>query len=828
MPIFRGNLDSPIMDLPLPFHPSPGPPVRGVGSVHSDLIARTTDGCFVVDERGHFLRVDQTMAQLLGYSVAEMIGRHTTDFVHPASRGLLRRQIERIASSDRRNYRLELMHRDGSVIPALISTITTCDDADGTINGAAGFITDLRAVEALAAPHEAELRAILDNLQDTYYRTDASGRLLRLSASIQQLLGYRPDELIGTLAADLYVGGEATRNAFMNALAAAGGRLHGYEYSLRHKDGHEVWLSTNANYLRDPDGKPTGVEGTSRDISASRRQHSQLQLAATVFSESRDAIMITDGQCRVISVNRAYTHLTGYAAEDVMGTEAALIDASHHAPGFLDSVLNELAHTNHWNGESWNRRSNGAIFPQWLSISTVRDDDGGILHYVAMFSDLTDRKAAEERAEFLARHDLLTRLPNRFLLRDRAEQAFAHAVRAETRVALLLLDLDHFKHINDSLGHPAGDALLQTFADRLRSTTRDTDTVSRQGGDEFLVLLTDIRDSDDIAPIVEKIMHTLARPCALAGQEMSLSCSVGLAVYPEDGTDFDTLIRNADAAMYNAKESGRNTFRFYSQRMNEDAVQRLDIQNRLRRALERDEFILHYQPLIDLGDNRIVGAEALIRWNCPNLGMQPPGVFIPVAEDNGLIVEIGEWVLREACRQARAWQDAGHQRLVVAVNLSPLQFTRGNLVDIARMALADSGADPAMIELEITENVLVKDTEHVLATVRQLHAMGLRLAIDDFGTGYSSLAYLRRFAVDKLKIDQSFVRDLPTDPDAGAIVRAVIQMAKSLKIAVLAEGVETADIAHDLRLLGCDYAQGYYFGRPMPADAFADQLPPPH
>ncbi|WP_374494790.1 EAL domain-containing protein [Zoogloea sp.] len=816
------------MDLPLPFHPPPGQSVRDVGSVHSDLIARTTDGCFVVDERGLFLRVDETMAHLLGHTVAEMIGRHTTDFVHPASRGLLRRQIERITSSDRRNYRLELIHRDGSVIPALISTITTYDDANGKVSGSAGFITDLRAVEALAAPHEAELRAILDNLQDTYYRTDASGKLLRLSASIQQLLGYRPDELIGTLAADLYVGGEATRNAFMNALAAAGGRLHGYEYSLRHKDGHEVWLSTNANYLRDPDGKPTGVEGTSRDISASRRQHSQLQLAATVFSESRDAIMITDGQRRVISVNRAYTHLTGYAAEEVIGTEAALIDASHHVPGFLDTVLNELAHTNHWNGEAWNRRSSGAIFPQWLSISTVRDNDGGILHYVAMFSDLTDRKAAEERAEFLARHDLLTRLPNRFLLRDRAEQAFAHAVRAETRVALLLLDLDHFKHINDSLGHPAGDALLQTFADRLRSTTRDTDTVSRQGGDEFLVLLTDIRDSDDIAPIVEKIMHTLARPCDLAGQEMSLSCSVGLAVYPEDGTDFDTLIRNADAAMYNAKESGRNTFRFYSQRMNEDAVQRLDIQNRLRRALERDEFILHYQPLIDLGDNRIVGAEALIRWNCPNLGMQPPGVFIPVAEDNGLIVEIGEWVLREACRQARAWQDAGHQRLVVAVNLSPLQFTRGNLVDIARMALADSGADPAMIELEITENVLVKDTEHVLATVRQLHAMGLRLAIDDFGTGYSSLAYLRRFAVDKLKIDQSFVRDLPTDPDAGAIVRAVIQMAKSLKIAVLAEGVETADIAHDLRLLGCDYAQGYYFGRPMPADAFADQLPPPH
>ena len=305
---------------------------------------------------------------------------------------------------------------------------------------------------------------------------------------------------------------------------------------------------------------------------------------------------------------------------------------------------------------------------------------------------------------------------------------------------------------------------------------------------------------------------------------MTISCSVGIAVYPEDGIDFDILAKNADAAMYHAKESGRNTFRYYSQQMNEDAVARLDIQNRLHRALDRNEFILHYQPLIDLANNSIVGAEALVRWNCPELGMQPPGLFIPVAEDTGLIVQLGEWVLNEACRQARAWHDAGHGHLIMAINLSPIQFTRGDLVATIRNALAASGVNPAHIELEITESVLMKDTEHVLATVRQLHGMGLRLAIDDFGTGYSSLAYLRRFAVEKLKIDQSFIRDLPTDPDADAIVRAVIQMAKSLKIAVLAEGVETADIAHDLDLLGCDYAQGYYFGRPMPAEAFAKLL----
>lgn len=814
------------MDLPPLFQYLPDSCLPAREAVYRDVIARTTDGFFMVDARGCFTEVNDTLCRLLGHAPHEMIGRTSLDFVSAGSRALLRQQISRIPTTDRRNYRLELLHRDGQVIPALISTVSLHPAHPAGSISAFGFVTDLRAIEAASAAHEADVRAILDNLQDTYYRSDASGRLLRLSPSVRQLLGYEPEELIGTRIDSLYVDGARARETFLAALSAAGGQVSGYEYRMRRKDGSEVWVSTNAHYLRDADGTPIGVEGTSRDISASRRQQAELQLAATVFSESRDAILITDGGQRVISVNRAYSDVTGYAPDEVIGTHAELIAVSHHEAGFHERLLAELACTGHWSGEAWARRRNGAIFPQWLSISTVRDDQQQIQHYVAIFSDLTDRKAAEERADFLARHDLLTRLPNRFLLRDRAEQAFAHAVRAGTKVALLLLDLDHFKHINDSLGHPAGDALLQTFADRLRTTTRDTDTVSRQGGDEFLVLLTDIRETEDIAPIVEKIMLTLGRPCPLAGQEMSISCSVGLAVYPEDGSDFDILIRNADAAMYNAKAAGRNTFRFYSQQMNEDAVQRLDIQNRLRRALERQEFILHYQPLIDLGTHRIVGAEALIRWNCPDLGMQPPGLFIPVAEDSGLIVNIGEWVLQEACRQARLWKDAGHGRLVIAVNLSPLQFTRGNLVETVTRALAESGADPACIELEITESILMKDTEQVLATVRQLHAMGLRLAIDDFGTGYSSLAYLRRFAVDKLKIDQSFIRDLPTDPDAGAIVRGVIQMAKSLKIAVLAEGVETADIAHDLVLLGCDYAQGYYFGRPMPADAFAALLLP--
>jgi diguanylate cyclase (GGDEF)-like protein/PAS domain S-box-containing protein len=803
--------------------PSPDSTLQEREALYRHVIASATDGFMIADNDRRFVLVNDSMCRLLGHTAEELIGRKAFDFVTDAGKAILQEQITRIPLEERRTYRVDLLPRDGKPIPVLINTVTN-RNAQGEIIGSFGFITDLRAIEATTAAYEAELRAILDNLQDTYYRSDANGRLIRLSPSVKQLLGYQPEELIGAYSVALYVGGEATRNAFLQALNAAGGRLLGYEYSMRHKDGHEVWMSTNADYLRDAHGTPIGVEGTARDITASRHQRAALQLAATVFSDTREAIMITDADNRIISVNRAFTTVTGYSADEIIGTSPPLVSPSHHNTEFLEQLCEALFVTGHWSGEAWNRRKNGAIFPQWLSISAVRNEDGEILQYVAIFSDLSERKAAEERIEFLARHDILTRLPNRFLLRDRAEQAFAHAERAHTKVALLLLDLDHFKHINDSLGHPAGDTLLQTVADRLRSSTRDTDTVSRQGGDEFLVLLTDIRDTDDIASIAEKMMQTLGDPCVVAGQEMSISCSVGLAVYPEDGTDFDTLVKNADAAMYHAKESGRNTFRYYSQQMNEDAVARLDIQNRLHRALDRDEFVLHYQPLIDLSNNSIVGAEALVRWNCPELGMQPPGLFIPVAEDTGLIVQLGEWVLREACRQARAWHDAGHSRLVMAINLSPIQFTRGDLVATIRSALDDSGVNPAQIELEITESVLMKDTEHVLATVRQLHGMGLRLAIDDFGTGYSSLAYLRRFAVEKLKIDQSFIRDLPTDPDAGAIVRAVIQMAKSLKIAVLAEGVETAEIAHDLDLLGCDYAQGYYFGRPMPAEAFQNLL----
>ncbi|MDD5330673.1 MAG: EAL domain-containing protein [Sulfuricella sp.] len=441
-----------------------------------------------------------------------------------------------------------------------------------------------------------------------------------------------------------------------------------------------------------------------------------------------------------------------------------------------------------------------------------------------MAGEIAERKKAEAQINFLAYHDPLTELPNRLLGQDRFRQAMAHADRNGTKAALLFLDLDSFKTINDSLGHSIGDALLKAVAARLRHCVRDTDTISRQGGDEFLVALTGVRDSGAITGIAEKILHRLVEPFEIENHELPTSFSIGIVVYPDDGSDFETLLKKADTAMYHAKDAGRNTYRFHTEQMNVDAVERLRMRNNLGKALERNEFVLYYQPQIDLASGAVAGAEALIRWNHPELGMVAPGRFIPVAEDSGLIVEIGDWVLREACRQAAAWRQAGQPQLTVAVNLSAVQFKRGNLELSVAQALAESGLDPAQLELELTESILIQDTDKVLATVQRLKTLGVKLSIDDFGTGYSSLSYLKRFAVDRLKIDQSFVRDMADDPNDAAIVNAIIQMAKSLNLKTIAEGVEDSRMLDLLRHLQCDEAQGYHFARPMPAGEFPAYL----
>jgi diguanylate cyclase (GGDEF)-like protein/PAS domain S-box-containing protein len=570
---------------------------------------------------------------------------------------------------------------------------------------------------------------------------------------------------------------------------------------------------------------PTAFHRALLDIGASiigivlsrSKEADSLRLLGQIFESSREGIMITDEAMRIVSVNPALARNTGYSEAQLVGKTPAFLSSARQ-PDFSQAMRDSLARQGHSQHELWNRRADGEEFPALLSMSEVRYRDGRVTHYVGFHFDISERKAAEDRIAFLAYHDALTGLPNRVLAKERLDLAIALASRSGHKVALLFFDLDNFKMINDSLGHSTGDALLRAVATRLRGCIREGDTLSRVGGDEFLLVVSDVAAPDDVGAVSEKILAQLTEPFHVEGNELTTSVSMGVAVYPDDGQDFDALLKKADTAMYSAKEAGRNTYRFYTRQMNVDALEHLKIRTGLRQALDQGQFVLHFQPQIDLATGRTVGAEALIRWAHPELGLLPPARFIGIAEDTGLIVPIGDWVLREACRQAAAWRAAsGLPELVCAVNLSAPQFRRGDLEGSVARALADSGLDAAGLELELTESILIRDTEHVLATVQRLKSIGVKLSIDDFGTGYSSLSYLKRFAVDKLKIDRSFVRGMADDPNDAAIVRAIIQMARSLGLKTIAEGVEDDRLRALLLMHRCDEGQGFHFARPLPA-----------
>jgi diguanylate cyclase (GGDEF)-like protein/PAS domain S-box-containing protein len=785
------------------------------------VIDSAVDGYFAMDTQRRFVEVNGTLCKLFGYVREEWLGKTPVEFIAEESRAELIAQMQRIDNTDHRRYQLLARRKDGSTFPILLNN-TTHHNEKGEVVGSFGFITDLSPVfeaQRAIAESERDLRGILDDLQDTYYRTDQTGSVVRASRSVEQLLGYTAEEMLGRKLADFYCS-KADRDEFLALMKANGGHIVGGESRLRHKDGHEVWVLTTAHFILDAAGAVIGVEGTTRDNTRQRKAEEELRLAAKVFESSGEAIMITDAAGGIISVNRAFSLVTGYPAAEVTGRNASLLASGRHSREFFGGMWRSVLETGYWSGEIWNKRRNGEIFPEWLSLSSVRDAQGRVTHLVGIFSDISERKAAEARIAFLAHHDALTGLPNRLLLKDRMEQAIVHCERSGNKVALLFVDLDRFKAVNDTFGHPVGDALLRDTAQRLLACVRDSDTISRHGGDEFLVVLTDLQSSEVPAQIAGKIMAALGQPFHIETHEAAISASVGIAVYPEDGSDFGELLKKADIAMYHAKEAGRNAFRFYTERMNADAQERLDLHSRLRRALERNEFVLYYQPVFDLRSGRIVGGEALVRWQSPELGLVAPGLFIPAMEHSGLIVPLGEWVLREACAELAQWHAQGCPQLSMAVNISAIQFRRGDVEETVRRALEASGAPPSSLELELTESILIDGADQVLASIRTLQALGVRLAIDDFGTGYSSLAYLKRFAVDKLKIDQSFVRDIVTDQDDAAIVRAVIQMARSLNLHVLAEGVETEAVAAELRTMNCDLVQGYHFGRPIPAAEF--------
>lgn len=557
-----------------------------------------------------------------------------------------------------------------------------------------------------------------------------------------------------------------------------------------------------------------------RDITQRKHQEAELRLWAKVFEGSNEAIMILDEQFRIVLVNKTYEKMMGFTAEDVLGVDAAQIGASQHPRGFFRNLIAILNERGAWLGELSNRRKNGETFPSWFSISRVLGSDGQIENYIAIFTDISERKKSRERLDFLAHHDSLTELPNRTLLNDRLEMAINTAKRRQEKVGLLFIDLDRFKNVNDSLGHAAGDQILRQTAIRLRKVIRTDDTVARLGGDEFVVLLPRVNDERDLAEVAIKVREELLKPYLVEDMPLHLSPSIGIAVYPEDGSSPSELIKNADAAMYLAKEKGRNNYQFYTPLLNSRTLDRLKLEYDLRLALELQQFELHYQPQIDAISQQLYGAEALIRWRHPERGLVQPNDFIPLAEEIGLIIPIGNWVIAEAARQVTRWHAEGAPHMVVSVNISALQFHQPGFLGEVETIMDAAGAVPQSLELELTESMLMSDMDASISVLQKFRDLGYRIAIDDFGTGFSCLNYLRRLPVNILKIDQSFVRDMQSDEASLAIVSYIIRLAQSLGMDTIAEGVETS---HEMTLLvneGCRLMQGYHFSKALPPAQF--------
>ena len=687
----------------------------------------------------------------------------------------------------------------------------------------------LKSAEKELGEQQKLLTVVVEGSTNAIFVKDLHGRYLLVNQAAAQFVGKSADQVIGHDDSFIFPAAIATEVMEIDKAIMSSGKTQTHEEYITTLSGEQLIFHVTKGPMLDYNGQVSGLFGISHNITERKKRELALieseSRFSTVFNRNPIAIGISNyASEEFIDVNEAYLQLSGYERNEVIGHTAIELNLwvypEEKARMYMSLSLSE--HGQIQNQELLFRTKNGEIGDALLSAELI--NIGGEQCVLHILTDITEKKKAQRVIDYLSHHDALTGLPNRMLVRDRVKQAIAVAKGDKHKIALLFIDLDNFKSINDSLGHASGDVLLEVISHRLRESIRGTDTVSRFGGDEFLVVLSHITASDAVVAVCSKILEDITKPARIDGYELSTSCSIGVTVYPDDGDDFDSLLRKADSAMYYAKDAKGNTYRFFDSKMNADAIEQVELRHGLRIALERNEFVLHYQPQIDLSSGAVIGAEALIRWQHPELGLLPPGKFITLAEDSGLIVPIGEWALREACRQAMAWRKQGLPDLVMAVNLSAIQFRRGNLDKTVIAALRDSGLDPQFLELELTESILIGDTENVLQTVKRLKTLGVKLSLDDFGTGYSSLSYLKRFAVDKVKIDQSFIRDMDKNPSDAAIVRAIIQMSKSLGLRTIAEGIEEEHLIKYLQIYHCDEAQGYYYSRPMAGAHFAEFL----
>ena len=665
---------------------------------------------------------------------------------------------------------------------------------------------------------------LLDNIADTLgegiVAFSATGQLAFINRRGQELLGGSEDELIGQSAERvLFAGREGSHDRALLTATTAGQPLSG-EATLTAGDGRRFPAAYTGAPLVAGERGNSGYVLSFRDLSEARSAEARLHLAAHVFDSLSEAMVITDIDGRIQSVNPAFSTITGFSEEEALGKRPGqLLASGQHEPAFFREMWGALQSLGKWQGEITNRRKNGELYTEWLSISAVRDGSGATIQYIGLFTDITERKEAEAYIHHLAYHDSLTGLANRLLFIDRLETALRQSHRGHRHLAVLMFDLDRFKVVNDTLGHQTGDRLLKEVANRIKECIREGDTLARLGGDEFALLMPEVRSAVDAANVAHKLLGALARPMQLDNKEVFATTSIGIAVYPTHGATGGQLLKNADVALYAAKNAGRNTYRFFNPDETQTSGDKLDLEIGLRHALARQQLFLYYQLQVDAHSGAVSGVEALIRWQHPERGLVPPDRFIPLAEETGLIEEIGAWCLETACSQLVRWQSAGVAIPRVAVNVSArqLRFTdfAGRLMDV----IERTGIDPACLELELTESMLTHDTEHIFSLFSDLRQRGIRIAIDDFGTGYSSLNYLAQYPVDVIKVDRSFVRKIEEDNEAPYVVQAVVQLARGLKMETVAEGVETDGQRLRLMELGCDHLQGFLFARPCPPAA---------
>ncbi len=789
-----------------------------------ELVDCSLDIITVLDGGGCIRFENAAAEQLLGYRADELIGRVVFELIHPDDCPAVLETFHRVLAAPNRAASAEFrfQNKDGSwrYLSAVGKNLLHEPGIAGVIVNSRD-VSEQKEAEVALRESEVRFRQLTENIDEVFWISDATiSKMYYISPAYERIWGRSCESVMQSPQSFLDAVYPADRKKLLTSLAEnEAGRPYAVEYRIVRPDGAVRWISDRGFPVFDREGKVCRCAGIAEDVTAKVRDQDRLRLQSSALSAAANSIFITDNQGRITWVNAAFCRLSGYTAEELIGQTPRVLKSGKHDPQFYRHVWQTILAGDVWSGEVVERRKNDELFTVFQTITPLIDNDGVISHFIAVHEDITDRKNAEARIEHLAYHDPLTGLFNRAELHNRLEQAVQHAKRYSRSVALHFIDLDRFKVVNDTLGHPVGDLLLQAVAKRLEGCLRESDTAARVGGDEFAVLQTEVECLENAATLAGKIVAAFRDPFPVNGHDIHISPSIGISVFPTDSRSPDELLQNADMAMYLAKNEGRNNFQFFTCALNEQLRDRLALESDLHLALDRGEFVLYFQPQVSLGTGRLIGTEALIRWQHPTRGTLSPGLFIGIAEECGLIHGISRWVLDQACAQNAAWQAAGLARCRMAVNISSVNFRRGDLCQVVAESLTRSKLSPRYLELEVTETVLLED-EYIAGAIPALKELGVTLSIDDFGTGYSSLNYLRRLPVEKLKIDQSFVRGLTTNQDDAIIARAIINLGHALGHTVIAEGVETEEQLAYLRQHGCDEGQGFLFGRPMPAAEF--------